>query len=81
MSSRGEAFEEKVVVRDNLRGRQNWGIAREMRVGYQRHIIAKRNGTAASGVDTVLGHGAGNDELPNSIVLKSFCESRLEERI
>ena len=65
MRSRSKAVEEQVVMRNDLRGRQNRSIAREMRVGYQRHIVAKRNGAAASRIDTVFGHATHNDEMSN----------------
>src|SRR5205807_5200927 len=52
-----------------------------MRVGYQRHIVAKRDSTAASRIDTVFGHATRNDEMSNGVTLKFFCESCFEERV
>src|SRR5208282_1222541 len=81
MTPRGKAIEQKVVVRNDLRGRQIRGIAGEMRVGCQRHIVAHRHRPAASGVNAVFGHGTGNNKMADPGTLKFFRESRLEERI
>src|SRR5580658_2178925 len=81
MTSSGKSFEEKVVVRNDLRGSQIRSIAGEMRVGRQRHIVAQRNRPAASGIDAVLGHGTRNDQTADFGTLKFFRESRFEEGI
>jgi len=81
MKSRSKTVEEKVVVCDDLRGRQVRSIACEMRVRCQRHIVAKRNRAAASRIHAVFGHGARNDEMADLTGLKFFREARLKEGI
>ncbi len=81
MSSGVEAVENEVVVRNNLRGGERRSIASEMRIGDQRYIEACRNGTAASGIDTVFGHGTRDDEMGDFAGYEFFCESGLVEGV
>ena len=69
------------MVRNDLCGRQYRSIGCEMGVGCQRHIVAERNRTAASRIDTVFGLGSHNDELANPGLLKLFRQAGLEERV
>ena len=81
MPSRFEAVEQQVVVGDDLRGVQHGGIASEMRVGDQRHIVAMRHSTAASRIHTIFGHAAGHDEMLDLARPKFFCQSRFVKRV
>ena len=68
-------------MRNDLRGCYDRSVAREVRIGYKRHIVAKRNRAAARRIDTVFGHATHNDEMTDFILPKLFREPRLEERI
>lgn len=68
-------------MRDDLRSRKIRSIACEVRVGRQRHIVAKRDGTAAGRIDTVFGHTTHNNEVTNLATLKFFYKICFEERV
>ena len=71
----------EVMVGNDIRGRQNSVVPRQVGIACQRNAVAEARRASASRVHAVLRHRSHDDEMDDSLFSKLLLERGFEERV